>query len=597
MCHRTSPRAVTTLVHRRTSSRLLSLLVVLCVSCSFSSASSSPSSPTSVWKQPFALSSRWIVTQRSLFRYKLHKLASHSSSNAAAAAGAGAGTNKAGASRRRLNHRQGSRLSFQKPTSETSAQCFDDSDDWYHPAATTTAIRFSTASSPSSSSSCFNHNTAGMTNPALHIAVDDTVVLHVSSSKTDDTNPKMTNTNTASPVSSSYRCWWPQSSSLATETDASTTSSIPTTPLTPTMTRTPNKHWRIVQYQRHLGYGRACYDAVRDQLLSWEFATPTQGIVAVPPPLRRRHYQRNHPTATTSGPTTTTTTTTTIPHRTKTSSSSRRRNDLDRTPATRTAADATDWTDVDRSHDYYEYADDVTSSDGPYDHRYCLPTSATAATAISPASLARRTRVYDDCNPYDWRSTASALRVGGIAQRFITYTRCCGGLLWCSNPVQVLYDIVDQRGPWTTYTSSAYGTTKGHWLAGEERLTVALRDADGQVQVQLLSYSKPNTIWTKLTWPLVQRMQTQFFESQLQCLHDVATAATAAAAQVPSSTTTKTTPKLWMQDCNDGIPVHTTTTTTTTTTIIPPTTTQTTTTSDPMCCAGSDGYSSETCHR
>ena len=233
---------------------------------------------------------------------------------------------------------------------------------------------------------------------------------------------------------------------------------------------------------------------------------------------------------------------------------------------------------MDRSHDYYEYADDITTTDAPFDHHrhHHHPT----ATTITPASMARRTRVssyFDDCNPYDWRSTASALRVGGIAQRFITYTRCCGGLLWCSNPVQVLYDIVDQRGPSATYTSSAYATTKGHWLAGEERLTVALRDYDGQVQVQLLSYSKPNTIWTQLTWPLVKRMQTQFFESQLQCLHDVASKAAAAsdanAAAANRSSSSKTTPKLWMQDCTTGIPVDATTTTAT----IPPPTSETAT--------------------
>jgi hypothetical protein len=62
-------------------------------------------------------------------------------------------------------------------------------------------------------------------------------------------------------------------------------------------------------------------------------------------------------------------------------------------------------------------------------------------------------------------------------------------------------------------------------LAGEERLTVALRDEDGQVQVQLVSYSKPKSILTAMTWPLVQRMQQRFFESQLQWLQNVATSA------------------------------------------------------------------------
>ena len=317
----------------------------------------------------FALPSRRVATRRTLFRSRPKK------------------------------HCHGTRLSFRKPTSSACAEWFHDTD--------------------SSFQSCFNHKTAGMTNPSLHIAVDNTVVLQISA------NSK------SNPISNPKRkgWWWPESYPLGAP---------------------PAANWRICHYQRQVGYGRACYEAVRDQVLAWEFATPSVGMVAVEQEPRRRGRTLRHEINPRGG---------------------------------------------------YE---SVHTSD-------------------------------DDTNPHTWRSTASAMRLGGDAQRLVTYSKCLplgwGGkaALWCANPVQVVYDIVDQRGPSTTYTSSAYATTTGHWLAGEERLTVALRDEDGKVQVQLVSYSKPKSLLTALTWPLVHRMQERFFQSQLQYLQDVATSAAAVA--------------------------------------------------------------------
>lgn len=298
----------------------------------------------------------------------------------------------------------GTHLSFRKPTSDACAEWFHDTD--------------------ASFQTCFNHKTAGMTNPSLHIAVDNTVVLQISAnSKSNPTaNPKR------------QRWWWPESSPLGE--------------------RLASQSWRICHYQRQVGHGRACYEAVRDQVLAWEFATPLVGIVPV-------EHRPRHPR----------------PVRT---------------------------------------LRQETNARGGYD-------------------IIHTGTCDDDTNPHTWRSTASAMRLGGDAQRLATYSRClppwwgCRTGLWCTNPVQVVYDVVDQRGPSTTYTSSAYATTTGHWLAGEERVTVALRDEDGHVQVQLVSYSKPNKLLTALTWPLVRRMQERFFESQLQWLQEVATSATTAA--------------------------------------------------------------------
>lgn len=78
-------------------------------------------------------------------------------------------------------------------------------------------------------------------------------------------------------------------------------------------------------------------------------------------------------------------------------------------------------------------------------------------------------------------------------------------------------------GPGTTYTSTAYATLKGHWLSGEERVTVALRDGvHGDVDVEIVSFSRPApTLAGKLIWPFVGRRQRDFFERQLQALEQV----------------------------------------------------------------------------
>ena len=84
------------------------------------------------------------------------------------------------------------------------------------------------------------------------------------------------------------------------------------------------------------------------------------------------------------------------------------------------------------------------------------------------------------------------------------------------NPVMVVYDVVDQRAPGTTFTSTAYATLKGHWLSGEERVTVAMRDGSQDVEVEILSVSRAGpSLWGKALWPFIGKKQSNFFEQQL----------------------------------------------------------------------------------
>ena len=90
------------------------------------------------------------------------------------------------------------------------------------------------------------------------------------------------------------------------------------------------------------------------------------------------------------------------------------------------------------------------------------------------------------------------------------------------NPVSVVYDLVDQRGPSTMYSATAYATVKGHWLRGEERVTVALRDS-GHVDVEILSLSKPAaSLAGRFVWPMIGGMQRKFFQQQMQSFERVA---------------------------------------------------------------------------
>ena len=93
--------------------------------------------------------------------------------------------------------------------------------------------------------------------------------------------------------------------------------------------------------------------------------------------------------------------------------------------------------------------------------------------------------------------------------------------IYSINPVMVVYDVVDQRAPdgQTTFTSTAYATLKGHFLRGEERVTVALRDGSQDVEVEILSISRAGPgIAGKTLWPFIGKMQSNFFQQQLHHL-------------------------------------------------------------------------------
>jgi uncharacterized protein (UPF0548 family) len=104
------------------------------------------------------------------------------------------------------------------------------------------------------------------------------------------------------------------------------------------------------------------------------------------------------------------------------------------------------------------------------------------------------------------------------------------------NPVMVVYDLVDQRGPGTTFSATAYATMKGHLLRGEERVTVALRDDNQAVDVEIVSISKAGpSMKAKGIWPFIGKMQSTFFEQHLNHLERVGTSTSHSRSIIPAA--------------------------------------------------------------
>ena len=79
---------------------------------------------------------------------------------------------------------------------------------------------------------------------------------------------------------------------------------------------------------------------------------------------------------------------------------------------------------------------------------------------------------------------------------------------WWLNSCRIVY-TVDESGD-TTKFGFAYGTLPGHVESGEERFLIDWDRNTDQVAYDVLAFSKPNHILTRLAYPLVRRSQTRF---------------------------------------------------------------------------------------
>jgi uncharacterized protein (UPF0548 family) len=80
--------------------------------------------------------------------------------------------------------------------------------------------------------------------------------------------------------------------------------------------------------------------------------------------------------------------------------------------------------------------------------------------------------------------------------------------LWWLNACKLVY-VVDEAGPITRY-GFAYGTLPAHAESGEERFLIEWDRVDGGVWYDILAFSRPNYVLTRLGYPIVRRIQKTF---------------------------------------------------------------------------------------
>jgi uncharacterized protein (UPF0548 family) len=80
--------------------------------------------------------------------------------------------------------------------------------------------------------------------------------------------------------------------------------------------------------------------------------------------------------------------------------------------------------------------------------------------------------------------------------------------LWWLNACRIVY-VVDESGPINKF-GFAYGTLPGHVESGEERFLIEWDRGDNGVWYDILAFSRPNYILTRLGYPVVRRTQKRF---------------------------------------------------------------------------------------
>jgi uncharacterized protein (UPF0548 family) len=80
--------------------------------------------------------------------------------------------------------------------------------------------------------------------------------------------------------------------------------------------------------------------------------------------------------------------------------------------------------------------------------------------------------------------------------------------LWWLNACRIIY-VVDESGPVSRY-GFAYGTLPDHAGTGEERFLVEWDRASGEVWYDILAFSRPHQLMTRLGYPYMRRLQKKF---------------------------------------------------------------------------------------
>jgi uncharacterized protein (UPF0548 family) len=80
--------------------------------------------------------------------------------------------------------------------------------------------------------------------------------------------------------------------------------------------------------------------------------------------------------------------------------------------------------------------------------------------------------------------------------------------LWWLNACRIVY-VVDEAGPISRF-GFAYGTLPGHVESGEERFLIEWDKRDDAVWYDILAFSRPHHLLTRLGQPVARRLQKRF---------------------------------------------------------------------------------------
>jgi uncharacterized protein (UPF0548 family) len=83
--------------------------------------------------------------------------------------------------------------------------------------------------------------------------------------------------------------------------------------------------------------------------------------------------------------------------------------------------------------------------------------------------------------------------------------------LWWLNAARVVY-VVDEPGPIRRF-GFAYGTLPDHAESGEERFLIEWDQDSGEVWYDILAFSRPHLLLTRLGYPFVRRVQKRFAQT------------------------------------------------------------------------------------
>lgn len=118
-----------------------------------------------------------------------------------------------------------------------------------------------------------------------------------------------------------------------------------------------------------------------------------------------------------------------------------------------------------------------------------------------------------------WLELVGGARPVAVDQVVATLVRVAG--LWTLNPCRVVYRVDERDDP--RCVAFAYGTLPGHAEIGEERFRVSHSLATDEVRCEVLAFSRPANLLTRLGYPYARRLQRRFGRDSLLGLARAAT--------------------------------------------------------------------------